>query len=435
MEMLGFEIMAVLALVVAVVAVWYGQRSDRRLRELRDLYLLLQDRVNHWERKHASETTSEPDSDGVSSVKSAAESVPPPPPPPPAVLSRVPPPVRGPEQIPVSSLRSPQWPESRKEGLEQWEKTLGLRWTIWVGGFILFVGAGLFVKYAFEQRWLGPVPRVILGVLSGLALVVTGERCLRRRMPILGQGLIGVGLAILYASLYGAYALYEILPQPVTFGLMILVTAGAMTLSVWRNAMAISFLALLGGFLTPVLVSAGHDSRDVLFSYLLLLDVGVLTAAFFKQWRGLDVLAFIGTAILFIGWYEGAHRQASFQLWPTFLWQTAFFLLFLAEPFVYQLRHRGMISGERFCLAVTNAFGMFAGSYHLLYPDHRMILGLVTLGMSLVYLALGVLTVPICLDLRAVTIAWAVQGPLLLALAYRYQYLPVRLGSLVPLAL
>ncbi len=350
---------------------------------------------------------------------------------------------------------SPSLP-SRFSGLEQ---ALGLRWTVWVGGMILFVGAGLFVKYAFEQSWLGPTARVVLGLLTGLGVVVGGERFVRKDMRALGQGLVGVGLAILYTALYGAYGFYSIMPQSVTFALMIFVTTGGMALAIRHHALPISFLAALGGFLTPLMLSTGTDERDTLFAYLLLLDLGVLGVAIFKKWRALDVLAFVGTSVLFAGWYVQYGHDYEAVL-GTVLWLSTFYLVFLLIPFVYHLRTATCITGERFFLAVSNAVGMFGWTTVLLWPHHQHTLGLMTLGMGLTYLALGLLTrqripkdrnatlafaglflafiiiaVPIHLDLHAVTIAWAVKAPLLLYLAYRYRYLPVRLGSLIPLIL
>lgn len=347
---------------------------------------------------------------------------------------------------------------------EEWwsklEDAVGKRWITWVGALVLFLGAGLFVKYAFEHKWLGPTGRILIGVIGGICVAAAGEHFVRRQMRALGQGLIGAGLAILYVSLYAAYHFYQLLPQQVSFALMVVVTAGGLFLAVIHGAIAISFLAVLGGFLTPVMLSTGQDPRDALFSYLLLLDIGVLVIAWFKRWRALDVLAFIGTWVLFTGWYTQFHNAPTFSLSPTLLWLAAFYLVFLLQPFIYHLRLATPIVGERFILAVSNAMGMFGWTYTILHEEHKHVLGLITLGMSVSYFVLGSLTrkriktderavfgfialsvalltiaVPIHFDFHGVTIAWAVKAPLLLYLAYRYSYFPVRVGSLIPLAL
>ncbi|MCP4613132.1 MAG: DUF2339 domain-containing protein [Planctomycetes bacterium] len=346
---------------------------------------------------------------------------------------------------------------------EKWsklEEKLGKQWMTWVGAVVLFLSAAFFVKYAFEHGWLTEWGRVILGIIAGIVVVVFGERFLRREMRSLGQGLIGAGLAILYVSLYAAYGFYELLPQPITFVLLAIVAVCGMVLAIIHNAIAISFLALLGGFLTPLLLRTGRDSRDALFAYIVLLDLGVLGVAFFKRWRMLDILAFVGTWALFTGWYLKFHNSPTFSIVPTLLWLAAIYVIFLLQPFVYHLRLATPIVGERFFLAVSNAAGMFGWVYAILHPAHKHALGFITLGMSISYLVLGSLTrkrlrnderavfgfiamsimfltiaIPIHLDFHGVTVAWAVKAPVLLYLAYKYSYFPVRAGVLISLAL
>ncbi len=346
---------------------------------------------------------------------------------------------------------------------ERWaalEVTLGKQWMTWVGAVVLFLSAGFFVKYAFEHKWLGEAARVILGVVAGLSALSVGERFIRRGMRALGQGLVGAGLAILYVSLFAAHGLYGLLPQAVTFVLMALVTAGGVVLAVLHDAIAVSFLAVLGGLLTPVMLRTGRDPRDALFAYLLLLDLGVLGVGFFKRWRALDVLAFLGTCTLFTAWYVMFRHAPTYSIAPTVLWLATFYVVFLIQPFVYHLRLATPIAGERFFLAVSNAAGMFGLTYAILHTEYRHVLGLITLGMSASYLILGSLTrkrlrdderavfgfialsvlfltiaIPIHLDFDGVTVAWAAEAPALLYLAYKYAYFPVRAGVLVVLAL
>ena len=340
------------------------------------------------------------------------------------------------------------------------EEKLGKQWTTWVGAVVLILSAGFFVKYAFEHQWLGERMRVIIGIAAGLAVVAGGRSVLKRNMRALGQGLVGAGLAILYVSLYAAYGFYDLLGQPATFALMALVTAGGVAFAVIHDAIAVSFLAVLGGFLTPLMLSTGKDSRDALFAYLILLDLGFLAVDFFKRWRALDVLAFAGTWALFTVWYLKFRHAPTYSTAPTMLWLSAFYLVFLVQPFVYHLRLATPIVGERFFLAVSNAAGMFGLTYSVLHAGHKHTLGLVTLGMSASYLVLGSLTrkrlrndkravfgfialsvmfltiaIPIHLDFNGVTVAWAVEAPVLLYLAYKYSYFPVRAGVVIPLAL
>ena len=336
------------------------------------------------------------------------------------------------------------------------EDTVGKRWMTWAGALALFLGAGFFVKYAIDHRWIGPTTRVLLGSAFGIILVGLGCRFLQKKMRALGQGLVGGGLAILYVSLFAAFEFYALISQPVAFALMVLVSATGMSLAVIHDAMPISFLAVLGGLLTPVMVSTGRDERDLLFTYLLLLNLSVLGLGFFRKWRALDVLAFVGTAGLFSGWFVRFYTDAACV--PALLWLGAFYVIFLVLPFAEHLRRRTPVTLERFVIALVNAAGVFAFAHRILHPGHSHVLGFIALGMGASYLLLGVvfrrrvredarslfgffalammfltISVPIHFDLNAVTLCWAAEGPVLLYLGYRYRYRPVRVGGLIVL--
>jgi uncharacterized membrane protein len=376
-------------------------------------------------------------------------------PPEPVVRPRVP------EAFREAAADRPAMRPQEAEAGEPWaafEARVGKRWMTWLGAVVLVLSVGFFVKYAVDNRWIGPAGRVVLTVLLGVVLLAAGDRAVRRAMRALGLGLMGAGLAALYVALFAAFARYHLLPQAAAFVAMVVVTAGGLTLGVLHRAMSTSVLAVLGGFLTPVMLSTGGDARDVLFAYVLVLDLGVLGVAFFRSWRALDVLAFIGTAVLYGGWYEEHYRTSVMA--PALLWLGSFYLIFLLLPFVYHLRWRSPATIERFTMALTNAAAAFFVAYRTLRIDHAHVLGFVVLGMSACYVVLGsmvrrrimgdsrslfgfitlgvfflTMAVPLHLSVHGIMLAWAVEGPVLLYLGYRFQYFPVRVGGLIVLML
>jgi hypothetical protein len=191
------------------------------------------------------------------------------------------------------------------------EQALGMRWLTWIGVGLLFLGAAFFLKYAYDRDWLGnlfgPRLRIATAAAAALGLAVCGWRSLRNGMQALGQGLLGGGQALLYLTISAAFqpaALVvdePLLGQTAAFALMVLVTAAGLALAVRLDAIAMAFLAVLGGFATPILIHGDRDARDLLCAYLLLLDLGVLLVASYRRWRALDLLAFAGTAVLFGG--------------------------------------------------------------------------------------------------------------------------------------
>jgi len=340
----------------------------------------------------------------------------------------------------------------------QIEEKAGKLWMAAGGVLVLFLAAGFFAKYAIERGWLGPQARVCMGIAAGLVVLALGEWALRSNMRPLGQSLVGGGIAILYVSIYAAYGMYHLIPQPMAFGLLVCVTALGMTLAVVHDAVLISALAIIGGFLTPVMLSTGADKRDALFAYIILLDAGVLGVSFFRRWRALDVLAFAGTWALYYGWFDHFYRDEVMQ--GAIAWLTAFYALFLVLPFVNHLKSRTHIAVERFIMAFANAVAFSGFAWAILHVEHRHALGYIAIAMSACYLVLALVTKRristdkdsllgfitmavvfvtmspwLLLDAEAVTVAWAFEAPALLYIGYRFRYEPVRFFAAGVLAL
>lgn len=190
---------------------------------------------------------------------------------------------------------------------------MGVKLFAWLGGFALFLGAVFFLKLSIEQGWIPPEVRVAMGFVLGAGLVVGGVVLSRKRYAVTAQTLCATGVVTLYAITFACRALYHFpffgaLP---TFALMALITAAAFLLAVRLEARVVALLGMLGGFLTPILVSTGQDNPVGLFTYIGLLDVGLLAVALHRRWAFLVPLAALGTAGLEFGWAEkflGSHN-------------------------------------------------------------------------------------------------------------------------------
>jgi uncharacterized membrane protein len=335
------------------------------------------------------------------------------------------------------------------------EELIGKRWTTWIGAVALIIGVGLFVNVAVDRGWLGPASRTALAAAFGIGLIVVGER--RRAMRALSQGLVGAGVAILYVAAFAGFAHYELYGHGVGFVSLLGITAVGMALALRHDASPIAVLALIGGFLAPILISSGDDHRDALCIYLAVLDLGVLGIAFSKRWRILEVLALIGTWSLYSGWYV-LHGAASAPA-PALGWLLVFHTIFVILPFVYHVRRRQPLDVARFVAALSGAMVGFGYSAHML-ADEPHALGVVALGLAASYLVMGILIrrlIPadaratfafltlvtgfvtlagaLLLTGHATTIAWAVEGPVLVSLGYHYGYRPARISGLFAVAL
>ena len=265
------------------------------------------------------------------------------------------------------------------------EIALGTKWITWVGMLMFLMGIAFGLKYVYDNDWIGAKGRLAIGAILGIGALGMGERFRRKDWPILFQAFTGGGIAIFYICVFFSFQVYHLSDPGFSFLLAILVTAFAVVMAVAHNAVAIAVLALVGGFLSPVLLSTGENHPYVLFSYIAVLDLVALGAAYYRRWRALDLLCLVGTALLYQGWYlkfyDAPHEPS--QLVPALLYTSLFYLLFLLIPVLHSLvrRLRGTVEG--LVLLAANAVLSFYCYYNVLFEPYRQVLGFVVLGQAL----------------------------------------------------
>ena len=316
------------------------------------------------------------------------------------------------------------------------ESLIGGNWFNRIGILAIVIGIGFFLKLAFEREWIGPTGRVALGVFIGIGFLIGGEKLRSFDYKHYAQGLSGGGIAILYLTFFAAFARYGIIGQFPAFALMAMVTATSVLLAARYNAIAIAILGIIGGFLTPVMLSTGVDNQIGLFSYITLLNLGVLAVAYFKQWRILNYLTYGATVLMSVAWYLEWYRPE--KLGTTIFFFTVLFVIFALLAVFHNIIHRRQIEYPEISLIFSNAFMYFGASYGLLSPQYHPYLGLFAVVLSAFYLGLGYLTysrdggdkfliltflglaslfltlaIPIQFDQHWVTMAWAIEGVIL----------------------
>ena len=188
------------------------------------------------------------------------------------------------------------------------EQLIGGRVLIWVGGIALVVAGVFLIRYSIEIGLITPEMRMLAAALFGVALLALGEWAhAAKRLADdkrVSQALVGAGLAVLYASVYGSHILYGFIGLNTASVLMLAITAAALGLSL-RHGIGTAALGLIGGFLTPWLVGAPAVGALPLLAYLALLNVAVFAIAWHRKWgwlAGVAVLAsFAWTAGLLFG--------------------------------------------------------------------------------------------------------------------------------------
>lgn len=183
------------------------------------------------------------------------------------------------------------------------EAFMGVKLFAWLGGLALFLGVVFLIRYSFEHNLITPAMRVALGALTGLGLIVGGLFMPRPKFAVTGQTLCATGIVVLYGVTFSAHSLYHFLGLMPAFALMAAITGGAFFLAVRLEAQVVAILGLLAGFLTPIMLSTGEDNPLGLFSYLAVLDAGLIAVALRQKWRHHITLAAGATALMQIAWW------------------------------------------------------------------------------------------------------------------------------------
>jgi uncharacterized membrane protein len=285
------------------------------------------------------------------------------------------------EPLPRISAVKPPGPSRTRE---EWESLIGGKWLNRIGALALIIGIGFFLKYAFDRNWITEWMRVLIGGIAGVTLLMGGRQCYRKGLDIFAQGLLGAGVSILYLTVYASFNFYHLVPQGVAFILMSGVTFITISQAFKTDSLAVSLLGWAGGFLTPFLLSTGTANEVGLFSYVAVLDAGLLAVVLKKDhWVVLEPLTFGATFLTFIVWYLRFYAPA--DLLPTVLFLTLFWGLFYAVD-VYRVRRVIGPSPEvTQVIFVLNAVFYYTGIYILINPDHHRWMGLVTLVIGATY--------------------------------------------------
>jgi uncharacterized membrane protein len=269
------------------------------------------------------------------------------------------------------------------------EEKIGQYWLNRVGIVAILVGVSYFLKFAFDNNWIGPGGRIVIGLLAGMGLILWSERFRKRNYTTFSYSLKAVGIGIHYLSLWGAYQVYHLIPAQAAFLAMSIVTAATIALALSQNAELLASFALAGGFVTPLLLSTGENHEVVLFTYVCLLDLAILAMAIFRPWRRLLWASFVGTIILFAGWY--GEYYSKYQRPLTVFFAAIFAALFAMIPLV--VREEQADESKRVPVILTllpllNATLFFLALF-VMYESETSTLTWYALPLAAVYLAIG----------------------------------------------
>jgi len=325
------------------------------------------------------------------------------------------------------------------------EKFIGENLINKIGIAILVLGIGYFVKFAIDKDWINEIGRVFIGILAGGLLIGVAHR-LRKTLPAFSSVLVGGGLAVLYFTVAIAFHEYHIFSQTAAFLIMVVITGFSILLSVSYNRVELAVLAIIGGFTTPFMLSTGEGNYLVLFTYILILNGGMLVLAYLKDWKIINWIAYVFTVILYGGWLST--RVAGTPNPPylgALVFGTLFYFIFFLMNIINNLKEKARFAPSDITILLSNTFFYYAaGMFLLMQIQKGLYQGLFTVALAafncffafllyrqqqadrnLIYLLIGLvvtfisLAIPVQLEGNYITLFWALEAVLLLWLAQK----------------
>lgn len=249
------------------------------------------------------------------------------------------------------------------------EQFMGAKGFAWIGGFALFLTLIFFIKYSFEHNWIPEIARAAIGYIVATGLVVGGVAMKRKSYAVTAHTLCATGILMLYGMTmacreYYQFPFFDVIP---TFILMTLITAAAFVMAASLGAQVIAVLGMLGGFLTPLLLSTGHDNPGGLFGYIALIDAGLIAIALRCGWRYLVPLGAGGTILWQWLWAmayfeKGGYTMGNRVLIPMGI-QLGLLALFLAGSYLERRKQKPSKPFSNSTLALALSAFVFAIFY------------------------------------------------------------------------
>lgn len=339
------------------------------------------------------------------------------------------------------------------------EKFIGENLLSKIGIAVLVLGISFFVKYAIDQNWIKEAGRVIIGLIAGGILIGIAHR-IRNSYRSFSSVLMGGGLTVFYFTIAFAFHQYHLISQAAGFIIMVIITAFAVLLSLYYDRLELAILASIGGFITPFLVSTGQENYIALFTYLCILNAGLMVLAWFKRWPTINIIALFFTTIIYGSWLIKKMWFDSPEVAPykdAMLFGTLFYVQFVAMNIVNNIREKKFFNAFDFMIVLSINFLFYIAVLVILpYWNHGDYNGLFTaaLGIFNLLLVLGFrqkktidpnflalltglaltfisLAAPIQFKGNYVTLFWAAEAVILFWLFQRTRNVQLKIASLI----
>ena len=241
----------------------------------------------------------------------------------------------------------------------KFENVIGLRIIHLVGIVVLVIGLSIGVKYAIDRQLISEAARITCAYAAGIVLYVLSWR-LKKKYQLFSAILFSGSMASLYFTTYAAFVYYGFYPFAVTFLLMVGLTTYTAFEAIRYNRQEIAVLGMVGAYGIPFLISQNTERADLFFSYIIVINVGVVYLSFKKKWRVMGQFALLISWTLFALWGFFRYQAKDF---PTgFILMITFYFLFTVNALAYRLVHSEPLRSGDIQQITTNNMALYLSS-------------------------------------------------------------------------
>lgn len=270
------------------------------------------------------------------------------------------------------------------------EKFIGENLINKIGIAITVIGVAIGAKYSIDHQLISSLTRILLGYLMGFGLLGIGLK-LKKKYESYSSVLVSGAMAIMYFITYFAYSFYNLMPQIWAFVLMAIITVFTVAAALNYNRQVIAHIGLVGAYAVPFLLSDGSGNVKILYSYMAIINVGILVISFIKYWKPLYYSSFLLTWLIYFSWYT-TNYQPNEHFGLALIFLTIFFLLFYVTFLAYKLRKNEKFGTEDIFLLLANSFIFYGIGYSIIYSQEiwKQSTGVFTIFNALVHFIVSV---------------------------------------------
>lgn len=247
------------------------------------------------------------------------------------------------------------------------EKYIGKNIINIAGIIVLLIGVAIGIQYSVRNFLIGPWVIIVLSYILALGLLGLGIK-LKEKYDNYSAVLVSGAIAIIYFITYIAYSFYDLMPHWFAFLLMIIFTGAAVYAAISYNKQIIALIGMVGAYAIPFLLINMPGNPLFLFSYVLIINAGILLIVLKKYWKPLFYISFVFTWILFFVWYV-FYFQSEKHFIISLIFLLAFFAVFYTSFLAYKLIYKEKFETGDSVFLLLNSFLFFGIGYSILSTD------------------------------------------------------------------